>query len=162
MAKLRSCGFLIYRREGSSPLANATGQAAPSSAGPISFLLMKHRNRWDLPKGHVDKGETDMECALRELHEETGVTTDDIRIDETFRFKSKYKVSYKRFGDEPVKKKLIIFLAELIRDVEIQLTEHIGYDWFKWEPPHSIQQKTIDPLLEEVSLHWENHPLPTH
>ncbi len=30
-----------------------------------SFLLMKHRNRYDLPKGHVDSGETEMQTALR-------------------------------------------------------------------------------------------------
>ena len=45
-----SCGFLILR-----------GQ-------PIdSFLLMKHPRRWDLPKGHLDEGETELQCALREL-----------------------------------------------------------------------------------------------
>lgn len=36
--------------------------------------LMIHRNgRWDLPKGHWEKGETIEECAMREVEEETGV-----------------------------------------------------------------------------------------
>ena len=36
--------------------------------------LMIYRNqRWDLPKGHVDMGESDEECATREIAEETGV-----------------------------------------------------------------------------------------
>ena len=36
--------------------------------------LMIYRNqRWDLPKGHVDMGESDEECAVREIAEETGV-----------------------------------------------------------------------------------------
>ena len=36
--------------------------------------LMIYRNqRWDLPKGHVDAGESDEECATREIAEETGV-----------------------------------------------------------------------------------------
>ena len=36
--------------------------------------LMIYRNqRWDLPKGHVDMGENDEECAVREIAEETGV-----------------------------------------------------------------------------------------
>ena len=30
-------------------------------------------NRWDFPKGHVDEGESHMDCALRELCEETGM-----------------------------------------------------------------------------------------
>lgn len=36
-------------------------------------LLMIHRNgRWDLPKGHLEKGETPAEGAEREVREETG------------------------------------------------------------------------------------------
>ncbi|MEG2613843.1 MAG: NUDIX domain-containing protein [Alistipes sp.] len=36
--------------------------------------LMIHRNgRWDLPKGHLEEGETLDQCAAREVSEETGV-----------------------------------------------------------------------------------------
>jgi len=37
-------------------------------------MLMIYRNgRWDLPKGHLESGESIAECALREVAEETGV-----------------------------------------------------------------------------------------
>ena len=36
-------------------------------------LMIYRNNRWDLPKGHVDCGESDEECAMREIAEETGV-----------------------------------------------------------------------------------------
>ena len=36
-------------------------------------LMIYRNNRWDLPKGHVDCGENDEECAVREIAEETGV-----------------------------------------------------------------------------------------
>ena len=37
--------------------------------------LMIHRNeRWDLPKGHIEAGETPAEGAVREIEEETGVS----------------------------------------------------------------------------------------
>jgi 8-oxo-dGTP pyrophosphatase MutT (NUDIX family) len=134
----RSCGFLIVRGE------------------PVSeFLLMKHKNRWDLPKGHVDPGETDLECALRELEEETGIGVDDIEIDEDFVFKNRYKVKAGRYGPDPVKKTLLIFLAWLTNDVDIAVTEHLGYDWFPFDPPHEIQGKTIDPLLTAVADHLQ-------
>ncbi|MEL7161300.1 MAG: NUDIX domain-containing protein, partial [Bacteroidota bacterium] len=42
------------------------------------------RNRWDLPKGHVDPGETNLECALRELEEETGVK--DLYLEQLYTF----------------------------------------------------------------------------
>ncbi len=137
MAKIKSCGFLIFRND-------------PSP----SFLLMRHPSRWDLPKGHVDGDETNRECAFRELEEETGITADDIDVDEAFKFKHKYVVKNKRTNGEPKKKKLIIYLAQLINHVDITPTEHDGFDWVPWNPPHKIQEKTIDPLLQAVNEHW--------
>ena len=43
--------------------------------GEIEVLLV-HRPRyddWSMPKGKLDPGETEEECAVREMHEETGV-----------------------------------------------------------------------------------------
>ncbi len=37
------------------------------------ILMIYRRNKWDLPKGKLDAGETISECALREVEEETGV-----------------------------------------------------------------------------------------
>jgi len=38
-------------------------------------LLVKGRQsgKWSLPKGHMEPNENDIQCALRELHEETGI-----------------------------------------------------------------------------------------
>ncbi|MCM1301769.1 MAG: NUDIX domain-containing protein [Alistipes senegalensis] len=42
--------------------------------------LMIHRNgRWDLPKGHVEEGESCEDCAAREIAEETGVRAEVVR-----------------------------------------------------------------------------------
>ena len=64
-------------------------------------------------------------------------------------------VTYKRSGYVPKKKKLIIYLARLVRDIEIKTSEHEDYEWFDWNPPHSIQEKTIDPLLKKLAKHWQ-------
>ncbi len=135
MEKLKSCGFLIYRMR-------------PQR----SILLMKHPKRWDLPKGHADDGETGLECALRELHEETGIERRHLRMEEGFKFKERYIVTTKKIKK---KKTLIIYLAELIEEVSIVPTEHEGFEWRDWNPPHSIQEKTIDPLLAEVDAWWQ-------
>lgn len=131
MPTIQSCGFLIVRGD------------------PVrEFLLMRHADRWDLPKGHVDAGETHLQCALRELYEETGIAADDIEISDDFRFDSKYQVRGR--SGRLLEKALTIFLARLRRDAPIALTEHIGFEWFRWNPPHKIQAWTIDPLLAEL------------
>jgi len=38
-----------------------------------NILLMYRRGFWDLPKGKIDKGETPLEAANREIFEETGI-----------------------------------------------------------------------------------------
>lgn len=38
------------------------------------FLMIFRNNKWDLPKGHLDEGETIEECAIREVEEECGIT----------------------------------------------------------------------------------------
>jgi ADP-ribose pyrophosphatase YjhB (NUDIX family) len=37
------------------------------------MLMIFRRDKWDLPKGKLDKGETIAQCALREVEEETGL-----------------------------------------------------------------------------------------
>jgi len=135
--KVKSCGFLIYRTR-------------PEKA----ILLMRHPHRWDLPKGHVDEGETNLQCALRELEEETGIRLEHLRIEEGFKYKDRYTVTTKRGNKK--RKTLIMYLAELIEDVEIVPTEHEGFEWVTWDPPHSIQEKTIDPLLAEAESWWQS------
>jgi 8-oxo-dGTP pyrophosphatase MutT (NUDIX family) len=132
MAEVKSCGVLIIRGD------------------PIrEFLLMRHKDRWDLPKGHIDPGETEMQCALRELHEETGIGAADVELVDGFRFESQYPVRAK--SGQVYDKALVLFLGRLMRDVPIAVTEHQGYEWFAWNPPHRIQAWTIDPLLETLA-----------
>ncbi|MCP4782108.1 MAG: NUDIX domain-containing protein [Fuerstiella sp.] len=136
MKEPRSCGFLIVKGD------------------PIqSFLLMKHANRWDLPKGHVDPGETDLECALRELEEETGIGSNQIIMAPDFLYETRYMVTGKRYGlgKAPIEKTLRIYLGRLTQDVTLAITEHLGFEWIDWNPPHQIQSKAIDPLLEHVA-----------
>ncbi|MCK7539117.1 MAG: NUDIX domain-containing protein [Marinilabiliales bacterium] len=37
------------------------------------YLFIMRYGRWDLPKGHIEKGETPEECALREVTEECNI-----------------------------------------------------------------------------------------
>jgi 8-oxo-dGTP pyrophosphatase MutT (NUDIX family) len=138
MRKLKSCGVIVMRTK-----------------PQLSFLLMQHPDRYDLPKGHIEAGETEWDCALRELYEETGIEASNLHLDEAFRFTITYQTRYKRFAGETIEKTLIIFLGWLQQEVNIKLTEHDSYSWVEWNPPHAIQQKNIDPLLEQLEQYFQ-------
>ena len=73
LRKEKSCGALVYRIKN----------------GELELLLLKHRfgGHWSFPKGHVEEGETEVETALREVHEETGLT---IQLEDGFRQSVEY------------------------------------------------------------------------
>ncbi len=50
---------------------NAAGGLIRNDEG--KYLIMKRRDKWDLPKGKVNRNETMEEAALREVAEETGL-----------------------------------------------------------------------------------------
>ena len=68
MKKEKSCGAIVFYLEGDKE----------------QILLIKHANsgHWSFPKGHVEAGETELETAVREIKEETGV---DALVDTRFR-----------------------------------------------------------------------------
>lgn len=133
MQKVKSCGFIIMRTK-----------------PQLGFLLMQKYNRYDLPKGHIELGETELECALRELYEETGIKANILHIDEIFRFTVTYQTLYKRFTNKTIEKTVVIFLGWLQQEVVIKLSEHSSYTWIEWNPTHKIQEKMINPLLENL------------
>lgn len=51
----------------------AAGGMITNEKGEI--LMIFRRGKWDLPKGKLDKGETLEACAVREVQEETGLTS---------------------------------------------------------------------------------------
>lgn len=141
MRKVKSCGVLVMRE-------------APRP----SFLLMRHADRYDLPKGHIEAGECELDCALRELVEETAIAREDVDIDPAFRYEETYYPRYARFGGAVVEKTLVIFLGRLRRERAIVPREHAGYAWVDWSPPHSIQERTIDPLLRRLERYLASNP----
>lgn len=69
-------------------------------------LLCVHgsqHNKWSLPKGHLDYGETCIEAALRELKEETNVVVD---ITEKYVYFGTYAIYFIEFVNTPIQTKI--------------------------------------------------------
>lgn len=110
----RSAGFILFRDD------------AP---GKRVYLLLDYGRHWDYAKGHVEKGETDLDAAVRELKEETGIKAPEV-VD-GFTHEIEYFFRSSKHG--LIKKSVIFFLAKTeSRDV-ILSEEHIGYEYLDYE-----------------------------
>lgn len=68
----KAAGILLFRRDPLKVLLVHPG-------GP--FNRGNHEHVWSIPKGEIDKGETNKETAIRELKEETGVDLSFYNLD---------------------------------------------------------------------------------
>ena len=102
----------------------------------IFFLLVysKRNGEWGFPKGHVEKGESELETAKREIKEVTGIT--EIVFDKTFRCIDSYKIKGtlpETFG-RIVDKNVIYYLGRAETDFNICCDDEIGQcKWMKYE-----------------------------
>ena len=99
----KSCGAVVFRKY----------------HGNTELLLIKHTSggHWSFPKGHVERGETERQTALREVKEETGL---DIGLIDGFR----QSVSY--FPRHNIKKQVVYFLGSALSDHVVRQEEEIS------------------------------------
>lgn len=109
-----SCGVLLHQRR------------------PVDAVLalLRHDGSPDLPKGHVKAGESDLEAALREFEEETGITRARIVVDADRSFESTYRTRAKKTG-RLVNKTVRIFRAEIDGPVVVDVQAHRDYAWLR-------------------------------
>lgn len=114
--------------------------------GGTKFLFLTNKGRYDVPKGLKQKGEDDLECALRELKEETGIS--DVSIIPNFKRATHY---FYRWENTLISKDVVYFLGEA-NSGEVQISsEHDGYSWLtKDEVLSKIKYKNLRGIIMEV------------
>ena len=131
------------------------------AAGGLVFnknreILFIHRNdKWDLPKGKIEKGETHTEAAMREVIEETGVKDLEIRdfITQTYHvFKKNDKFRLK-----------VTYWYEMYSEYDGPLIPepHEGIKKVKWKN-FEKSQKALRNSYENIKLLFPNEYLTTH
>ncbi len=136
MPKEKSCGTIVF-----------SGKSNPE------FLLLHYSaGHWDFPKGHVEEGETEEATALRELEEETGISS--ARIVAGYREKIQY---YYKKEKQTVFKEVIFFLIETKEKMVKISHEHTESKWLGFE--EAVEQLTFSnskAMLKKAAEFLEN------
>jgi len=117
---------------------------------------------WGFPKGRRSKGETDVECAMREFTEETNIPSSSYKLDPNCVFTETF------VGTNNVKYKHTYFLGTLLSSKNIDTKQSLTYmqkreisavDWksiqacIRITRPHYVERKE---LLKELLLVIKN------
>ncbi len=123
----------------------------------IFFLLLlypsiSHRSEksyWDLPKGHIEKGEDILETAKREIFEETGLQ--EINFIEGFKETIKY---FFKWENKNILKFVTYYLVETkIKEVKIS-GEHVDFKWLPYkEAIEQLTFKNAKDILKKANNH---------
>lgn len=108
------------------------------------LLIQDSKNRWTIPKGHIEQGETAKQTAIREIGEEAG-----LKQIEVLTWLGKIHFKYRR-ADKLVLMTTQIYLVHALNDKEKPTKEKWmnGIKWFKFgEALDAIEYDDIEKLM---------------
>jgi Predicted NTP pyrophosphohydrolase len=138
----KSAGAIIFRKKDSE----------------IYYLLLHAKYKtdyWEFPKGLIEKNEDLESTVRREIFEECGLK--DIKFINGFKESINY---FYRRGDKLIMKEVIYFLVESLENNVRISSEHVGYEWVKYEEAiprlkenlRKVLTKAKDFLVKQRSL----------
>ena len=113
--------------------------------GEIEILLIQDaKDRWTIPKGHIEEGETAQETALREIGEEAG-----LKETEAICWLGKIHFRYRRMNTLVLMTTQIYLVKALGNTDDIQKEEWMnGIKWFKFNDAlDKIEYEDIGKLM---------------
>lgn len=145
----KSAGAVIFRKESQSSENSLRGKK-----GIVKYLLLHYpstskapREYWDFPKGHIEKGEKELDTVKREVEEETGLK--DLEFLEGFKEWIKY---FFRFKGKTIFKIVTFYLAETkTKEVKVSF-EHTSFKWLSYEEAlEQLTFKNAQKILEKAN-----------
>ena len=128
------------------PMVVAAGGVVTNKLGKVLFIY--RNDKWDLPKGKVDNGESLEECAIREVMEETGVK--DLVIENFLR--TTYHI-FKRNGKYKLKE-VHWYAMKTTYDGKLKGEKKEGIVKVKWKGPHKIR-KALENSYTNIRILFE-------
>ena len=110
----------------------AAGGVVQSELGEV--VMIRRNERWDLPKGHREEGETMEQCAAREAEEETGV-----KVERVERLLTTTLHAYNIYGGWELK--LTAWYAMEAHRVELKPQSEEGIVAAEWVAGDDIEQR---------------------
>lgn len=131
----------------------ATEFTAIEAAGGVvvngrgEWLMIYRNGRWDLPKGHVEPGESYDVCAAREIEEETGVKATVLRP-----LCATYHAYYFRYTERWELKRTHWYLLRSTEQRELVPQEEEGIEQVAWCDSATVEEnlKTSYPTIHSV------------
>lgn len=136
-SKVLSCGVVPFREHD----------------GALQLLVIQHRGgHWGFPKGRREaKDKNDLDNALRELSEETGLSAEQVVIDPAEQIREEYR--YQRRGAQ-VSKVVIFFIGKVLDPnaaISVPLDELRAYRWVSFKECATLLGKRSSSLLAEIN-----------
>ena len=116
------------------------------------YLIYSEENKhWLFPKGHIEKGESEIEAAKREVREETGYQ-DFVVLPQ-----ANFKIAYSYLKDGFLQNKEIIFFVMKLQSKEKALADHKG-KWVSLEIARTLLNlpEQIE-VLNYLTKYFQNH-----
>lgn len=142
-----------------SPLIEHSFGVIPvyQKGGQTYFLIIQHNaGHWAFPKGRAEKGETELETAIRELREETGVS--DVSVNAERVFEENYTRTKWGSPKQHVNKTVRYFLG-IVHDpkVKLQQAEVQDHKWATYEEARGLitfdaSRKVLDEAAKALKL----------
>ncbi|MEG0769243.1 MAG: NUDIX domain-containing protein [Ruthenibacterium sp.] len=111
MKQEKSCGVIAYRVQKGVP--------------EVLVICHRYGGHWAFPKGHVEKGESEQQTALRELREETGIRAE---------LRSDYREVTAYSPARGVKKDVVLYIGRVTggalraQPEEVRTAQFLPYD----------------------------------